>query len=397
MHLVQKTIILNIDSIGVGDLPDSSFYAIQGASNLSNLSKKIRNIKLPNLANLGLGNITVIDGLERKEDTIGFYGKIGRASDGTDTRIGHWELSGLKFESLFYTNYSTFFDDFMSELSRRTGQKFLYRMDFRDNSIINLYYSEHISEKQPLVFVDKMGTVVILFFENLFTREAMETITQHAQHLCEYYGILQLQIQIFNGSFNNFTSLDAQNYYLTNKGVTLFDGLSPFEIPVYSIAKNNFFTHKNIQTIKSENDIEALNKLIQLLDIMNRKKMEQAFIYIHLTDLIDIYIKNNDIKGYATHLEELDKFLSKIFRAMNTADMLFITSTSSCDPVLNHKISSREYFPLIVYSRILQVRSRGNIGVRRSLLDISDTISDIYSLDYKFGGDSFWSYMVRHV
>ena len=59
----SRVIILLLDGVGCGELPDADRYSDQGSNTLANLAGAVGGLSLPNLARLGLGNIIPIDGI----------------------------------------------------------------------------------------------------------------------------------------------------------------------------------------------------------------------------------------------------------------------------------------------------------------------------------------------
>ena len=54
---MKRAIIIVLDSVGIGQLPDADQYGDIGSNTLVNLKKARPDMHLPNLCRLGLGNI----------------------------------------------------------------------------------------------------------------------------------------------------------------------------------------------------------------------------------------------------------------------------------------------------------------------------------------------------
>lgn len=73
--MINRAIVIVLDSFGVGELPDASEYGDEGANTLRGIYNNT-NLKLPNMKKLGLYNIQGIDVKEEKEaKPIGAFGK----------------------------------------------------------------------------------------------------------------------------------------------------------------------------------------------------------------------------------------------------------------------------------------------------------------------------------
>jgi len=95
-----RVIWIVLDSVGIGEMPDAAQYGDAGSDTLGNIAR-IRGIKLPNLARLGLGNIMPLAGIAPAAAPAGAYGKCTLASPGKDTTTGHWEMAGIHLAKPF--------------------------------------------------------------------------------------------------------------------------------------------------------------------------------------------------------------------------------------------------------------------------------------------------------
>lgn len=100
---MSRVIWMIIDSVGIGALPDSEKFGDVNVNTLGNIVKNYKDIKLPNMLKLGLGNIDGIDRLEGIESPIGAFGRASEVSKGKDTTTGHWEMTGVLVETPFKT------------------------------------------------------------------------------------------------------------------------------------------------------------------------------------------------------------------------------------------------------------------------------------------------------
>src|SRR5437879_3898394 len=75
----RRIIWIVLDSVGIGAMPDAAAFGDPpGGDTLGNIAR-LRGLKLPNLARLGLGNIKPLAGIPPAEAPNGSYGQIGRA------------------------------------------------------------------------------------------------------------------------------------------------------------------------------------------------------------------------------------------------------------------------------------------------------------------------------
>ena len=100
---IGRAIVIVLDSVGVGELPDAADYGDAGANTLAHVAEAVGGLNLPNLEALGLGNVTAISGVAPRQSPIGCFGKMAEVSIGKDTATGHWELMGVITSNPFPT------------------------------------------------------------------------------------------------------------------------------------------------------------------------------------------------------------------------------------------------------------------------------------------------------
>ncbi|MBW1810816.1 MAG: phosphopentomutase, partial [Deltaproteobacteria bacterium] len=91
----DRVVLIVLDSVGIGALPDADKYGDAGSATLPNIAEAVGGLSLPNMQKLGLGGIANIQGVEPAESPQGLFGKIAEKSAGKDTTTGHWEMMGL--------------------------------------------------------------------------------------------------------------------------------------------------------------------------------------------------------------------------------------------------------------------------------------------------------------
>ncbi len=90
---MKRVIIMVIDSMSVGAMPDAEKYGDSPTCNtLANVARFNNGLHLPNLRQLGLGNVTYVEGVPPVEKPIASYGRMKEVSEGKDTTLatGKW-------------------------------------------------------------------------------------------------------------------------------------------------------------------------------------------------------------------------------------------------------------------------------------------------------------------
>src|SRR2546430_3816631 len=91
-----------LDGAGIGAMPDAPEWGDAGSDTFGHICES-RQLQLPNLRSLGIGNIRPLSGVPKIEKPRGSYGKCALKSNGKDTTTGHWEMAGIILERAFPT------------------------------------------------------------------------------------------------------------------------------------------------------------------------------------------------------------------------------------------------------------------------------------------------------
>src|SRR5665648_969843 len=95
-----RFIIMILDGVGAGALPDAADYGDVGSNTLGNVADLVQ-LRVPNLALLGLGNILPLKGVPATPEPTALPGLLREKSAGKDTTAGHWEHMGVVTVSPF--------------------------------------------------------------------------------------------------------------------------------------------------------------------------------------------------------------------------------------------------------------------------------------------------------
>ena len=60
---MKRVIWIILDSMGIGALPDAKAFGDEGANTLNHIWETNKGLNIPNMLNLGLGNIEGLDAL----------------------------------------------------------------------------------------------------------------------------------------------------------------------------------------------------------------------------------------------------------------------------------------------------------------------------------------------
>ena len=100
--MYARVILIVLDSVGIGELPDAALYEDQGSNTLGNIAAQVP-LRLPTLAAMGLGRLVPLPGTAAAGAPTAAFGRMMERSAGKDSVTGHWELMGVVLDRPFPT------------------------------------------------------------------------------------------------------------------------------------------------------------------------------------------------------------------------------------------------------------------------------------------------------
>lgn len=148
----RRVILIVMDSLGAGAMPDATEYGDSGAFTINHIQERY-SMNIPNLLKLGIGNIDGVNLAHKEEELIGSYGRASERSAGKDTITGHWEITGLITNTPFQTFTDTGFPkSFIDEFEKRIGTKVIGNYAASGTEIIRELGKEHHNTGFPIVY-----------------------------------------------------------------------------------------------------------------------------------------------------------------------------------------------------------------------------------------------------
>ncbi len=389
---MKRVILIVLDSVGIGELPDAHLYGDNGADTLGNIALNYPNLYLPYLTSLGLGNIVPENALQKTDSPKAAIGKAAERSAGKDTTTGHWEISGVILDKPFPTFTETGFpEEFIAAFEKAIGTKTIGNVSASGTAIINELGDEHVQTGYPIVYTSADSVFQIAMHEEVIPLERQYEICQTAREMLS--GELEVGRVIarpFLGTSGEYYRTKNRKDYATLPPETLLDIINASGKGVYSIGKIiDIFAEKGITRYKkTKNNREGILETIQAL-----KSAPEAMIFTNLVDFDMEYGHRRDVPGYAKALEEFDTYIPEILENLKEEDLLIITADHGNDPTAPGTDHTREYIPLLHVGK--SVREGESIGVRESFADIAATIADYLDLAYSTPGRSYLD-SIRH-
>lgn len=389
---MKRAIILIIDSLGAGAMPDAAdFNDSPECNTLFNVAKAAGGLSLPNLQKLGLGNIQHIEGVPPIDNPTALYGKMMEISQGKDTTTGHWELAGIILDKPFRTYPEKFPDFLIEEFINRTGCKaILGNKPASGTVIIQELGEEHQRTGYPIVYTSADSVFQIACHINTIPLETLYNWCETARRLIDEnaveHNIGRVIARPFEGNSGNYTriSADRKDYSVPPPGPTVLNLIEAAGGKVLGIGKiEDIFVHSGVtEAVHTGTNREGLEETIKALNT------KHSMIFTNLVDTDMLYGHRNDPIGYARALEEIDLYLPEILEKISEDDLLIITADHGCDPTMPGSDHTREMVPVLIYNPYLKGK---NIGTREIFADVAATVGDWLRIDYTGPGKSMLS------
>lgn len=384
--MIDRVILIVLDSVGIGELPDADLYGDSGSNTLGNIAKKVKNFKLTNLETLGLGNIDKNIGLRIAEEPTGSFGRAKEVSPGKDTTTGHWEMAGVILQQPFPTFPAGFPKELMETFEKAIGIKTIGNEVASGTEIIARLGDKHVETGYPIIYTSADSVFQIAAHEEVIPLEKLYEICEKARALLKgRYAVGRVIARPFLGKSGYYKrTSNRRDFSLKPTKKTMLDIIVENGMNVAAVGKiEDIFAGAGItEAIHTKDNMDVVDKT---LDYMAEEK--KGLIFANLVDFDMLYGHRNDAEGYAEALMNFDSRLPKILDAMKDSDALIITADHGCDPTTGSTDHSREYIPILIYGK--QVRKGVNIGTRTSFSDIGATILDLLGLPIEIDGKSF--------
>lgn len=389
---IKRVILIIIDGVGVGELPDSSDYNDQGSNSLKHVADFVGGLNLPNLRKMGLGNITEIYGVKPVSEPIGAYGKMQEASRGKDSIIGHWEIIGIYSSKPLPLFPHGFPKNLISSFENEIGCNIIGNKVASGTEIIEELGDEHVKTGSLIVYTSADSVFQIAAHEEIVPIPDLYRICESARKLLTgEYGVGRVIARPFLGTSGNYWRTgNRRDWSIPPPGLNLLVKLYNKGYTIISVGKiDDIFAHRYI-TISAHtlNNKETMEKIVEFL-----KTDFHGILFANLIDFDMLYGHRNNPEGYAKALEEFDDRISELMEGLGTDDILIITSDHGNDPVTPSTDHSREYVPLLISGK--RVESNVDLGIRETFADVGASIADLFHVGSLDLGKTFINEILR--
>ena len=384
---MKKVILVVLDSVGVGALPDAPGFLDEGANTLVHTAEAVGGLHLPNLEKLGLGNITPIPGVRPMASPLACVGRLAERSAAKDTTSGHWELCGLVSNTPFATYPDGYPAEIVARFEKESGRKVMCNKPRSGTVVIEELGKEHMETGTLILYTSADSAFQLAAHEDVVPPEELYRICRVARRILDPFNVARVIARPFVGSPGSFIrTYNRRDFSMPPPGSTLLDYLTEKGVEVIGVGKiYDIFAGRGIaRDIHTEGNVDGLKKMLEL-----NRTVDEGLIFINLVDFDMLYGHRRNPQGYARALEEADGYFGTLLDELDKDTALIITADHGCDPTFAaHTDHTREYVPAMVYSEGLE--GGRDIGTRSTYSDIAATVAELLGFDFDIDGEPFF-------
>lgn len=398
MAKFQRVIGIVLDSFGIGAAPDAANFNDQGADTLGHIIQGTNeDFQLPNLAKLGLFNIRAEDPAFRAYQVphpVGSFGKMAEISAGKDSMDGHFEMMGVPVTEELGFFPEGFPAELLQKIEEFSGRKVIVNRPYSGTEVIKDYGERQLETGELIVYTSGDSVLQIAANTAVIPLAELYRISEFARELTKGapYHIGRIIARPYVGTNkNNFErTSDRRDYALLPSDTTDMQRLQDAGIEVTAVGKiNDIFSGVGItRGYHTTSNHQGMGKVIELV----KDPASTGFIFANLVDFDAMYGHRRNIAGYAAALADFDTQLDQLISVLNEDDLLFITADHGNDPGFRGTDHTREYVPILFFSKALT--GNQNLGIRTTFSDLGQTILENFDVQPAKHGTSFLTKLI---
>lgn len=381
----RRVFLIVLDSVGIGEMPDSAQYGDEGSNTLAACTRSDK-LDIPNLRQLGIFNIQGVGCGTPVEHPTGAVARLAEASKGKDTTIGHWEISGVISPKPLPTYPDGFPMELLEEFSRRTGRGWLCNKPYSGTQLLTDYGREHVETGKLIVYTSADSVFQIAAHEDVVPVPELYRCCEIARELlCGEHGVGRVIARPFVGTYPDYTRTpNRHDYSLQPPGDTVLDAIKAAGLDCIGVGKiNDIFAGRGItEFVRTKSNADGMEKTFGYA-----RKDFHGLCFVNLVDFDMVYGHRNDVEGYAGALTQFDRQLGQLLPMLREDDLLIITADHGCDPSTPSTDHSREHVPMVAWSK--GIKAGADLGTRDTYAHIAATVADYLGVKGNFSGSSF--------
>jgi phosphopentomutase len=368
---MPRACVIVLDAVGAGELPDAHEYGDEGSDTLGNVAKAVGGLDLPNLEQLGLGNIEDLEGCPPLEHAPAVAGRLFERSKGKDTTTGHWELMGIVTPVAMPTYPHGFPSDVIEEFAHRTGRGVIGNKAASGTEIIEELGEEHQRTGKWIVYTSADSVFQIAAHEETIPLEELYEASGIAREiLTGKHAVGRVIARPFVGEPGSYTRTpNRHDWSLKPRQPNYLTLVREAGNEVHGVGKiHDIFAGTDIDhSHPTKSNIDGIVQIETLL-----RELDEGLIFANLVETDMLWGHRNDPVNFHRCLQDFDRRLPDLLDALRPGDLLVLTSDHGCDPTTPSTDHSREHALLLAY-----VESKNANGQRHDgeFADVGATVN----------------------
>lgn len=384
---INRVIWIVLDSVGMGAGKDANLFDDEGTNTIGHVYEKCGGLNLPNMVKLGLGNIEGMNCFEKERNPLGCFGRLREKSNGKDTTIGHWEMTGIYTPHKFPTYPTGFPKEIIDEFIEKADiPGVLGNKVASGTEILKELGDEHIKTKMPIVYTSVDSVFQIACHEEVYPPEELYRLCRVAREILKDENeVARVIARPFVGEYPFERTANRRDFSKMPDENNLLCKMKERNMNVCAVGKiEDIFAGRGItDAVHTKDNMDGMDKT---LDYM--KKIKDGLIFTNLVEFDSKWGHRNDYINYGKGLEEFDVRLKEVMDVSKDTDMIVITADHGCDPTTKGTDHTREDVPLLIYGKGL--KKGVNLGIRDTFADTGATVLEIMGIEDKLPiGESF--------
>ena len=352
MRKYKRIFLIVIDSLGIGAMKDAADYGDAGADTLGHIDRTVKELKLPAMERLGLGNLCTLSHVASSDHPLGYYARLNEASLGKDTMTGHWEMMGLHITKPFKTfTEHGFPPELIHELEERTGHKIVGNRSESGTKILDDLGEHQIRTGDMIVYTSADSVLQIAGHEETFGLDELYRCCEIARQITmkDEWKVGRVIARPYvgrkKGEFKR--TPNRHDYAVSPFGKTALDILKDAGYDVISVGKiADIFNNQGItEKYHSDSSVQGMEQTIEIA-----KRDFHGLTFVNLVDFDALWGHRRNPEGYGRELEKFDEKLTQLLPLIREDDLLMITADHGNDPTYTGTDHTREQTPLLIYS-----------------------------------------------
>ena len=345
---MPRACVIVLDAVGAGELPDAHEYGDEGSDTLGNVAKAVGGLDLPNLEQLGLGNIEDLEGCPPLEHAPAVAGRLFERSKGKDTTTGHWELMGIVTPVAMPTYSHGFPSGVIEEFAHRTGRGVIGNKAASGTEIIEELGEEHQRTGKWIVYTSADSVFQIAAHEETIPLDELYEASGIAREiLTGKDAVGRVIARPFVGEPGSYTRTpNRHDWSLKPRQPNYLTLVREAGNEVHGVGKiHDIFAGVDIDhSHPTKSNIDGIKQIETLL-----REVDQGLIFANLVETDMLWGHRNDPVNFHRCLQDFDRRLPDILDALRPGDLLVLTSDHGCDPTTPSTDHSREHALLLAY------------------------------------------------